>query len=175
VVLVPQPRHYCGMAISTRRIRSADGRLLKATRLAALLDTPSAFGSSYEAEAPQSDVRWAELAAERAEGRDHATYFALDGDAVVGLVGGHRSADGERVDLVSMWTDPSARGRGVGDVLVDAVVEWADGSPVELWVTRGNDAALRLYERCGFAVTGDVQPLPSDPCKDEVRMRRMPR
>ncbi len=174
MVLVPQPRHYCGMAISTRRIRPDDGQLLKKVRLAALLDTPSAFGSSHAAEVQNSDERWVELAAERAEGSDHATCFALDGDDVVGLVGGHR-LDAETVELVSMWTDPSARGRGVGAVLVDAVVEWADGSAVELWVTRGNDAAQRLYERCGFTVTGDVQPLPSDPCKDEVRMRRTPR
>lgn len=42
---------------------------------------------------------------------------------------------------------------------------------VELWVTRGNDAAVRLYETAGFRLTGGHQPLPSDPCKDELRMR----
>ena len=56
--------------------------------------------------------------------------------------------------------------------LVDAVVEWAGDDPVELWVTRGNDPAIALYERCGFSLTDEVQPLPSDPCKDEIRMRR---
>jgi ribosomal protein S18 acetylase RimI-like enzyme len=42
---------------------------------------------------------------------------------------------------------------------------------VELWVTRGNDAAVHLYEAAGFSLTGDHQPLSSDPCKDELRMR----
>ena len=27
------------------------------------------------------------------------------------------------------------------------------------------------HEAMGFAVTGDFQALPSDPCKDEIRMR----
>ena len=45
---------------------------------------------------------------------------------------------------------------------------------VELWVTRGNDRAVRLYESAGFRATGDHQPLPSDPCRDELRMRRRP-
>jgi hypothetical protein len=31
---------------------------------------------------------------------------------------------------------------------------------------------MRLYEATGFRLTGDYQPLPSDPCKDELRMRR---
>ena len=162
------------MAITTRRIRPDDGPRLKRVRLAALLDTPSAFGSTYEAESRNTDGRWAELADERAEGAEHATFFALDGDEPVGLVGGHR-LDEHTVELVSMWTDPSARGVGVGARLVDTVVAWADGGTVELWVTRGNDAALRLYQRCGFVETGDFQPLPSDPCKDETRMRRTPR
>jgi ribosomal protein S18 acetylase RimI-like enzyme len=59
--------------------------------------------------------------------------------------------------------------------LVDAVLGWArqsGASTVELWVTRGNDAAVRLYEAHGFLPTGHHQPLPSDPCKDELRMRR---
>jgi RimJ/RimL family protein N-acetyltransferase len=161
------------MAISTRRIRPGDGALLKRVRLSALLDTPSAFGSTHAAEAPQGDERWAEFAAQRSEGPDHATFFAIDGDTAVGLVGGHR-IDENAVELVSMWTGPAARRLGVGAMLVDAVVGWADGRTVELWVTRGNDAALRLYERCGFEQTGDFQALPSDPCKDELRMRRAP-
>ncbi len=71
-----------------------------------------------------------------------------------------------------MWTDPAARSTGVGRALVDEVVAWATGESVQLWVTQGNSAAQRLYESCGFVLTGDYQPLPSDPCKDEVRMRR---
>jgi ribosomal protein S18 acetylase RimI-like enzyme len=72
-----------------------------------------------------------------------------------------------------MWVAPAYRGTGVAAELVDAVLAWAESSgaaTVALWVTRGNDRAMRLYKRLGFEVTGEVQPLPSDPCKDEIRM-----
>ena len=45
------------MAISTRRIRPDDGALLREVRLAALLDTPSAFASTHGAESQNSDER----------------------------------------------------------------------------------------------------------------------
>jgi GNAT superfamily N-acetyltransferase len=73
-----------------------------------------------------------------------------------------------------MWVAPGARRSGAGAELVRRVIDWASDSGyrrVELWVTRGNDAAEMLYLRSGFTVTGDVKPLPSDPCKNEIRMR----
>ncbi|MEQ8840947.1 MAG: GNAT family N-acetyltransferase [Acidimicrobiales bacterium] len=161
------------MTVTTRRVRPDEGALLREVRLGALADEPTAFGSTHAAEAELPSRRWDEWAVERSEGPDHATFFATDGRDVVGLVGGHRTDDAT-IELVSMWTDASARGRGVGAALVGAVVAWAGDARVELWVTQGNDAAVRLYERCGFVTTGDFQPPPSDPCKDEIRMRREP-
>jgi hypothetical protein len=32
---------------------------------------------------------------------------------------------------------------------------------------------MRLYERCGFAVTGERQPLPWDPAVTEIQMSRV--
>lgn len=99
----------------------------------------------------------------------------VDG-SVVGLVAAYRpDAAAPAVELVSMWVSPAQRRAGIAAELVDAVVRWAHhtgATTVELWVTRGNDAALRLYEAAGFRLTGTQQPLPSDPCKDELRMRR---
>jgi hypothetical protein len=57
------------------------------------------------------------------------------------------------------WCRPSSTGRST-------LVRRRSG----LWVTRGNEPAQRLYQSIGFRVTGEHQPLPSDPCKDEVRM-----
>jgi hypothetical protein len=45
---------------------------------------------------------------------------------------------------------------------------------VDLWVVRGNDPAQRFYRAMGFRETGDYQLLPSDPCKNEFRMRLLP-
>ena len=43
---------------------------------------------------------------------------------------------------------------------------------MRLWVTETNAPARALYERCGFALTGERQPVPSHPSLDEVAMIR---
>jgi GNAT superfamily N-acetyltransferase len=156
--------------IEVRRIRPDDWPALRATRLAALADSPSAFGSTVERELAFTDEVWQERATLGSTNRDRATFLAVDGDEVVGIVGGFE-LDGT-LDLVSMWTSPAVRRRGVGRQLVEAVLEWAGDRTVHLWVTRGNEPAHALYESMGFVDTDDVQPLPSDPCKVEVRMVR---
>lgn len=62
--------------------------------------------------------------------------------------------------MTGMWVDPRFRRRGIGDLLVKKVVEWAADRGYEemfLWVTDGNANAQRLYERNGFVRTGGVQ------------------
>lgn len=110
-----------------------------------------------------------------AAGEHSVTFFAVVDESVVGLVSAHRPDPADlSAELVSMWVSPAHRRAGIAAELVTAVVDWAHQTgmaTVELWVTRGNDAAVRLYEYAGFRATGDHQPLPSDPCKDELRMR----
>jgi ribosomal protein S18 acetylase RimI-like enzyme len=75
-----------------------------------------------------------------------------------------------------MWVDPGHRGTGVAPRLVDAVVGWAtdDGARVvSLWVSDGNARARRLYERLGFAGTGERRPLPSDARLEVERLERV--
>jgi len=157
-------------------VRLDEGTSLKAIRLAALREAPSAFGSTYRSEAALDDGHWERRASIGSAGDAGATYLAVVDDCVVGLAAGFRSdASVGDVDLVSMWVDPSVRRMGIARRLVDAVVCWAaatGAASVNLWVTRGNDAAAALYEAAGFVETGDHQPLPSDPCRDEVRMTR---
>ena len=93
---------------------------------------------------------------------------------MVGIAGGYREEiQSTEVHLVSMWTAPEVRRCGLGRLLVGAVIDWAAdtaAASVGLWVTRGNAPAQLLYESMGFRETGEYQPLPSDPCADEVRM-----
>lgn len=153
-------------------------------RLRALADSPSAFGSTLDREAAFADEEWQGRMELGATSDVSAMFLARLGDGgqgdavdgtVVGMVGviTFDRPPGE-CEIVSMWTAPEARGRGVGALLVEACLDWArpraDLNRCALWVTRGNDGAQRLYERCGFVETGDVAPLPSDPCKDEIRM-----
>ena len=159
-----------------RRVRADEGPVLKTIRLTALADAPSAFGSSYAAESDQPDDHWASRAEHGASGEHSVTFFAVVDGSVVGMVAAYRpDAALPAVELVSMWVSPPQRRAGTASELVGAVLRWAHetgAAAVDLWVTRGNDAALRLYEAAGFRLTGEHQPLPSDPCKDELRMRR---
>jgi GNAT superfamily N-acetyltransferase len=164
------------MTVLIRRAGAGEARTLREIRLAALEDSPSAFGSTYAAEAQLRDEDWDARARRGSAGSDRTTFFAAIEGHVVGLVGGFRGhgPDDSIVEVVSMWTAPPARRSGVGRLLVEAVLDWADATgavAAELWVTRGNEAAQALYESTGFRETGDHQPLPSDPCKDEIRMR----
>jgi len=158
-----------------RRISAGDVDVYRQIRLRALQDSPSSFGSTHAAESVMADTAWTERVLRAAAGDDGTMFLAFDGNECIGLVGAIEDDLGADRQLISMWVAPSYRGTGVAARLVDAVLEWAaDGGArtVGLWVTRGNDRAQSLYARLGFAVTGDVQPLPSDPCKDEIRMVR---
>jgi RimJ/RimL family protein N-acetyltransferase len=110
-------------------------------------------------------------------GDDDAVFLAFDDDGrCVGLAGAKDDDLGADRQLISMWVEPPRRGTSTATDLVDAVVDWARAAgarSVGLWVTRDNERAQRFYRRAGFVVTGDVQPLPSDPCKDEIRMVRV--
>jgi ribosomal protein S18 acetylase RimI-like enzyme len=162
--------------VTVRRVQADEGPVLKAIRLAALLESPSAFGSTHAVEVDQPDDHWASRASLSAAGRHRAIYFAIVDQAVVGIVGGYRpDPAGSSIELISMWVSPAKRRAGIAAKLVEAVVGWAgetNATSVDLWVTRGNDAAVRLYKAAGFRETDEHQPLPSDPCEEEQRMRR---
>lgn len=164
------------VAIEIRRIRPEEADVLKQLRIAALTDRPDAFGSTLEREVGFGDDLWNERAANASSGSLRSLFLAWREDEAVGIVGGMReSPDDGVIELVSMWTSPTVRRTGVGRRLAEAIIDWADQTDadrLELWVTRGNDSAQRLYESLGFHVTDEHQPLPSDPCREEVRMRR---
>jgi ribosomal protein S18 acetylase RimI-like enzyme len=141
-------------AVTVRRVRPEDVALVRRLRLASLKGAPDAFCASYDQEAAQPLSFWEERVAGNAAGVDTVSYLAFVGDAVAGSVVGARDS-AERAHLYAMWVEPFARRNGVGRALVDAVVAWASAATCEellLEVLEGNDAAERLYQRCGFEV-----------------------
>jgi GNAT superfamily N-acetyltransferase len=56
---------------------------------------------------------------------------------------------------------PEHRARGVGHLLLEAVLTWARAGAqgVALDVTRSDNPAVRLYARAGFRPAGDPKPL----------------
>ena len=85
--------------------------------------------------------------------------MAVLNEQVVGMAAGGESNYSGTASLTSLWVDPGARGQGVGDGLVTAVLDWAKSegfTQVLLWVTEGNSRAETLYQRNGFVRTGEV-------------------
>jgi GNAT superfamily N-acetyltransferase len=146
-----------------------DWQALREIRLQALRDAPDAFASTYAREIAFEPAEW-----HRRATRDGSFLAFLPEVTPAGLAGGIEEEPGV-VELVSMFIRPRARGRGVGEALVDAVAAWArnrNAGSVHLWVTETNKHARRLYERCGFTITGERQPLPSNPALGELGMTR---
>lgn len=147
-----------------------DWQAMRDIRLEALRDAPDAFASTYDRETAFEAAEWHQRAT-----RDGSFLAFIPGLAEpAGLVGGFEQEPGV-AELVSMFVRSQARGHGVGEALIDAVAAWArnrNAASVHLWVTETNKPAIRLYERCGFTVTSERQPLPSNPALGEVAMTR---
>lgn len=153
-----------------------DWSAFRAVRVAALTDSPSAFGSTLADAEQRTDTEWQNMVRTRCSSDSSAIWLAESDDGhVVGVVATDRDQSVGETELISMWVAPEARGAGLASDLIEVVVAWATArgsASVSLWVMRGNEPAQRLYESAGFLVTGDHQALPSDPCKDEIRMVR---
>ena len=139
--------------IGVRRLSPDDWRDWRRLRLAALADSPEAFSSKlsdWTADGDRED-RWRS----RLSSVPFNLLAVVDG-AEVGMVSGARPA-AEEAELLSLWVDAGARGRGVADTLVEEVLSWArqDGAVrVVLGVRAANRPAISLYRRHGFVDAG---------------------
>ncbi|HXY23519.1 MAG TPA: GNAT family N-acetyltransferase [Candidatus Acidoferrum sp.] len=97
----------------------------KEVRLRALQDTPLAFSATYANESQLTDEDWLQRT-QRWNGERGIGFLAIYGDTACGIAGSFLDQnDATRAQLISMWTAPTHRRRGVGRLLVDAVLEWA--------------------------------------------------
>ena len=144
----------------------------RAVRLAMLLDTPLAYGSTFAREIAFTDELWQE----RMGGS--TSWLALDGDLPVGSTTLFRlpEQDVDEGCLVGMWVAPHARGTGAADALVTSLLDHAASTAlrrVTLDVADGNHRAAAFYRRLGFTTTGRTGALPQDPQVTEFEMERL--
>ena len=162
--------------VDVRRLRADEGPRLRELRLRALAAAPDAFGDTLAAAAARPAEAWQTRATHAAAGKDYVLFVAEERGHWYGLAGGLFEDDAsDEAEVVSMWVDPAARGSGLSQRLLDAVTAWArahGAASMRLWVTEGNAPAIALYERCGFAFTGEAAPLPSNAALRELAMRR---
>ncbi len=134
-----------------RPLKASEWQRLRDLRLRALEDAPGAFAATLEQARALPDDEW----------RRRARGWRGVGDVVFvsgseGMIVGVR--DGDDCWLGAMWVAPERRREGIGRSLASAVIEWArswGAKCVMLGVAEGNGPATALFERLGFAKTGE--------------------
>lgn len=115
------------------------------------------------------------IAQELSSGR--GVYFGVcvnDDVAAPVLCGYAGIAVGIDADVMTMGVLPDFRGRGLGRVLMDALIDVArrwGSERVFLEVRESNAAAISLYENSGFEVVGRTKCYFRNPREDALNMR----
>jgi ribosomal protein S18 acetylase RimI-like enzyme len=148
--------------VDVRRIRADEWRLWREARLRMLREEAAYFSTRYEDVVREPETVWRSRTTEAAEGVDKVLFVAEDAAVTLGVVGAFRRLDPTEVQLVSLWVDPEARGRGVAQSLIRAVASWArerGADEVVLFVQEANAPGRALYLRAGFRPTGARKPV----------------
>jgi len=136
--------------------------------MAALRDSPDAFGSTLEEAASRTEAGW------RNQLLSVVTFVAVLEGADTGLArGAPHDTDPSTAFLLSMWVSPPFRRRGIGARLIQSVAGWARSAGfcrLVLDVADDNLPAIALYSRMGFTPTGETGSLP--PPRDRIREHR---
>ena len=154
------------MVIRCRQVTADDWQEWRDLRLRALRDAPEAFSSTLSEWQDADESLW----------RDRLSSIAYNLIADVDQVPSGMASGAETVggaELMSFWVAAFARGRGVGDALLSAVIEWATSAryeTVSLGVRAANRHAIALYDRHGFF---DAGPDEQDEKPGQPAERRM--
>jgi len=142
------------MTISVRRMGVTDVPALRELRLESLRLHPECFGADLEAEEAMSVD---DMAARMATG---TTFGGFVDDVLSGLVvfvKPKNKKTGHTGELGAMYVRANARGTGLADALVEAVIDQAvatGAEQIKLTVNAENPRAIKLYERHGFRAIG---------------------
>lgn len=85
----------------------------------------------------------------------------IDGNIVGHIdIRAHAEAHSAHRALLGMGVDATARGKGLGNVLIESIFNWTatytDIEYIDLWVLSNNQPAYRLYERTGFIKCAEI-------------------
>ncbi len=136
----------------------------KQLRLEALQTEPTAFASSYDDELAFPDEVWIARSNSACERDGNMAFFAeVDGE-LVGMAGAHWSSKAKLrhvAQVYGVYTAPAQRGKGVALRLMRRLLaELRSMGQIEkasLMVYTEALAAIRLYEKLGFAIVGTAQ------------------
>ncbi len=137
----------------------ASWRQYRDLRLRALKEDPEAFTSSYATAIDQPQEHWQGRLNEAREGKRGWLLFAQEGDRLCGMIGAYVDEGApETAIIVSVYVPSEERARGVGEQLVRQMLEVLATTgrfkKARLGVNATQEAAVRLYLRCGFSEVG---------------------
>ena len=161
--------------VELRQVRPDDWPAVRALRLEALQDSPTAFCQAHAEAVGASDDTWLAEATRGAVGGDAFQVLAWEGGLPVATAVGYRDADlgADAAGLAAVYVTPARRGQGLLELLVEQVAGWArsqGAAELLLLVNETNGPARKAYARLGFRETGHREPYPLDPSTDEVQM-----
>lgn len=160
------------------RLGVEEWQAYRALRLEALRDEPQAFSSRYAEQVEYPDTFWQKRLADAAwnagaasnAGTDRSSpggswlLFARQRGRLVGMIGAYRQEPPheDTVWIISVYVTPSARGTGVSNRLMSAMlaeVAFAGVKKAQLEVNVNQTAAVHLYQRFGFTVVNEESHL----------------
>lgn len=101
------------------------------------------------------------------------TIIAKDGDRVIGFADYGEYRNNELPDtgeIFALYVLAEYYGHGVGKALMLAALGKLAFSQVAVWVLKGNDRAIRFYEKCGFRFDGCAEDIILGSPVTELRM-----
>ena len=153
-----------------RRINTNEGALIRALRISALLDAPSAFGETIEEAKNKTKEQYEASAQLRANSDSDAFFVAEDSGRYVGMIGAFFENESGKPFISSMWVSPDKRRANTGAALFSIASIWlkARGAQeINAWVAIDNMIAIKFYERLGFVGSNIVEAIPADKTRDE--------
>jgi len=146
-----------------RTFAAHEWHIYKDLRLAALTESPDAFGSTLAKEAERSDAEWSNRLLSGVNSPWDFPVMAEVSGQFIGLAWGRiEESNLEVANLYQVWVHPNYRRVRAGQMLLEAVIAWAitkQARYLELDVTCGNTPAMRLYTRAGFEPIEQPEPL----------------
>jgi len=153
-------------SITFRHVGPDGWREWRRLRLSALAEAADAFESRLSDWQDQPEGRWRD----RLASVPLNLVADLDGSSVGMVSGAHLDAPGA-VELLSLWVAPEARGKGIANGLIGAVIDWAvdqGAGQLRLAVRAANAPAVALYRRNGFEHAGPRRGRPGSPPECEM-------
>jgi RimJ/RimL family protein N-acetyltransferase len=146
---------------ASRRVRLVPLTTEHAAGLESLAQDPDAQANTYVPVPPPPDFgrAWAERYEEGRRSGVREGFAILDPEdgSFLGIAVAVRLDDEAREAELGYIVAPVARGRGVASAALQALTEWgfARGlERLELRINAGNEASLRVAERCGYTREG---------------------